>query len=121
MNEVELSLRARQMPPLHVHAEDEELRVLDGRLTVFAGGRQVELRAGESWVAPAGKPHTYRAESPRVRLVAATSVRAAGSYEDFLRAVAEPSELTAEDEANLAVLAGPAGIRILGAPGELPA
>jgi quercetin dioxygenase-like cupin family protein len=120
MNAVELSLRARQMPPLHVHTEDEELRVLEGRLRVFAGGRQVELRVGESWVAPAGVPHTYRADSPRVRLVAATSVRAAGSYEAFLRAVAEPSQLTAEDEATLAVLGGPAGIRVLGAPGELP-
>ena len=121
MNEVELSLRARQMAPLHVHAEDEELHVLDGRLTVFAGGRRVVLGSGESWVAPAGVPHTYRADSPWVRLVAGSPVRSAGSYEDFLRAVAEPSALTAEDEANLAVLAAPAGINVLGAPGELPA
>ena len=121
MNEVEIILRFRQMPPLHVHEEDEELRVLDGRITVFAGGRRVELEAGDSWVAPAGVPHTYRAESSSVRLVASTSVRAPGRYEDFLRAVAEPSALSSDDEANLAVLAGASGITVLGAPGALPA
>lgn len=121
MNEVELSLRSRQMPPLHVHSEDEELRVLDGRLTIFAGTRRVELEAGESWVAPAGVPHTYRAESRRVRVLASTAVRSPGSYEDFLRAVAEPSALGPEDEANLTVLGAAIGIEVLGQPGALPA
>jgi len=121
MNTVEISLRYRQMAPLHVHTEDEELSVLEGRLTVYAGGARVELAAGQSWVAPAGVPHTYRAESGRVRLVASTAVRSAGSYENFLRAVAEPSSLTAEDEANLAVFAGANGIEVLGEPGALPA
>ena len=121
MNEVETRLRLRQMPPLHVHEEDEELRVLEGRLTVFAVEGEVELRAGDSWVAPAGVPHTYRADSGIVRLVAATSAPAPGRYESFLRAVAEPSALTPEDEANLAVLAGESGIEVLGEPGALPA
>jgi quercetin dioxygenase-like cupin family protein len=121
MNTVEISLRYRQMAPLHVHTEDEEFSVLEGRLTVYAGGTSVELGAGESWVAPGGVPHTYRAESGRVRLLASTAVRSAGSYEDFLRAVAEPSALAAEDEANLAVLAGANGIEVLGEPGALPA
>jgi quercetin dioxygenase-like cupin family protein len=121
MNTVEISLRYRQMAPLHVHAEDEVLSVLEGRLTVYAGGTRVELAAGQSWVAPAGVPHTYRAESGRVRLVASTAVRSAGSYENFLRAVAAPSALTSEDEANLAVLAGANGIEVLGEPGALPA
>lgn len=121
MNTVEITLRYRQMAPLHVHAYDEELNVLDGRLTVYAGGTQVELATGQSWVAPAGVPHTYRAESGWVRLVASTPVRSAGSYEDFLRAVAEPSALTPEDEANLAVFAAVNGIEVLGEPGALPA
>ena len=121
MNAVEISLRARQMPPLHVHAEDEELSVLEGRLTVYAGELEVELAAGETWVAPAGVPHTYRAESRRVRAVATTSARAAGHYEDFLRAVAEPAPLSPEDEAMLAVLGAATGIDMLGAPGTLPA
>jgi len=59
MNAVEISLRYRQMAPLHVHTEDEELSVLEGRLTVYASGNRVELGPGEAWVAPAGVPHTY--------------------------------------------------------------
>jgi quercetin dioxygenase-like cupin family protein len=121
MNTVEISLRYRQMAPLHVHTEDEELSVLEGRLTVYAGGTRVELGAGQSWVAPAGVPHTYRAESGRVRLVASTVVRSAGSYENFLRAVAEPSAMSPEDEANLAMLGAATGIDVLAEPGALPA
>jgi len=121
MNAVEISLRCRQMAPLHVHTEDEELSVLEGRLTVYASGTRVELGPGEAWVAPAGVPHTYRAETSNVRLVATSTVRAPGRYEDFLRAVAEPSDLTEEDKATLAVLAAPIGVQVLGAPGELPA
>jgi len=121
MNAVEISLRYRQMAPLHVHMEDEELSVLEGRLTVYAGGTTVELGPGEAWVAPAGVPHTYRADTSRVRLVATSAVRAPGHYEDFLHAVAEPADLTEEDEATLAVLAAPIGVEVLGAPGALPA
>ena len=121
MNTVEISLRYRQMAPLHVHSEDEELSVLEGRLTVYAGGARVELAAGESWVAPAGVPHTYRAETGRVRLAASSAARSAGSYEKFLRAVAEPSALSPEDEVNLAVRAGANAIDVLGQPGALPA
>jgi quercetin dioxygenase-like cupin family protein len=120
MNEVETRLRLRQMPPLHVHEEDEELRVLEGRLTVFAVEGEVELRAGDSWVAPAGVPHTYRAESGRVRVLAITRTRAPGRYEDFLRAVAEPSALSPDDEAALGFLAAATGITVLGAPGAMP-
>jgi quercetin dioxygenase-like cupin family protein len=121
MNAIEISLRYRQMAPLHVHTEDEEFSVLEGRLTVYASGTRVELGPGEAWVAPAGVPHTYRAETSHVRLVATSTVRAPGHYEDFLRAVAEPSDLTEEDEANLAMLAGANGIAVLAEPGALPA
>jgi quercetin dioxygenase-like cupin family protein len=120
MNAVEISLRHRQMAPLHVHTEDEELSVLEGRLTVYAGVTTVELGPGEAWVAPAGVAHTYRADTSHVRLVASSAVRAPGRYEDFLRAVGEPGELTEEDAATLAVLAGPIGVEVLGAPGTLP-
>ncbi|MEO8290424.1 MAG: cupin domain-containing protein [Gaiellaceae bacterium] len=117
---VESVLRAGQMPPLHVHAEDEALRVLGGRLTVYAGDEELELEAGEEWVAPAGVPHTYRAKCGRVRLVTTAPVRSAGRYEDFLRAVAEPGDLIPEEAATLAVLGEAAGITVLGAPGALP-
>ena len=71
-NSVEITLRYGQMPPLHVHPEDEKLSVLEGRLTVFAGGRQLELGAGESWVAPSGVPHTYGAATGSARLPGST-------------------------------------------------
>jgi quercetin dioxygenase-like cupin family protein len=121
MNAVEANLRSQQMPPLHVHEGDEELRILEGRLSVFTADLELELRAGESWVTPAGVPHTYRAESDRVRVLASTETRAAGRYEDFLRAVAEPSQLTPEDEATLGHLAAATGITVLGPPGAMPA
>jgi quercetin dioxygenase-like cupin family protein len=121
MNAVEISLRYRQMAPLHVHTEDEELSVLEGRLTIYASGNRIELGPGEAWVAPAGVPHTYRADTSQVRLVAASAVRAPGRYEDFLHAVAEPSQMSPEDEANLAVFAGANGIEVLAEPGALPA
>jgi quercetin dioxygenase-like cupin family protein len=121
MNAVEISLRYRQMAPFHVHTEDEELSVIEGRLTVYAGGVSVELGPGEAWVAPAGVPHTYRADTSHVRLVATSTVRAPSRYEDFLRAVAEPAEMSPEDEENLAVLAGANGIAVLAEPGALPA
>jgi quercetin dioxygenase-like cupin family protein len=121
MNAVEILLRYRQMAPLHVHTEDEELSVIEGRLTVYASGTRVELGPGEAWVAPAGVPHTYRADTSQVRLVATSAVRAPGRYEDFLHAVAEPSQMSPEDEANLAVLAGGNGIEVLAEPGALPA
>ena len=120
MNTVELSLRYRQMAPLHVHSEDEELGVLEGRLTVYAGGARVELAAGESWVALAGVPHTYRAETGRVRLAASSAARSVRSYEKFLRAVAEPSALSPEDEVNLAVRAGANGIASSANPARYP-
>jgi quercetin dioxygenase-like cupin family protein len=119
MNAIEITLRQGQMPPLHSHPADEELSVLEGRLTVYAEGQEIALAAGESWISPAGVPHTYRATSARVRLVAATEVRAAGSYEQFLHAVAEPAAMSPEDEANLAVLAASTGITVLGRPGAL--
>ena len=55
-----------------------------------------------------------------MRLVASTCVRSPGRYEDFLRAVSEPSAMSSEDEANLAVLAAATGIDVLGEPGALP-
>jgi hypothetical protein len=48
-------------------------------------------------------------------------VQAPGRYEDFLRAVAEPSAMSPDDEANLTVLAGANRITVLAEPGALPA
>ncbi len=117
--------------PLHVHAEDEALTVVEGSMTVHAGADTVRLGPGESYVARGGVPHTYRADARRVRYLAATFVRSARAYEDFLLAVGRPQSSPAtavtvrwadtQEAAALAHVAAANGIRVLGAPGELPA
>ena len=128
---VERTMRRGAMPALHVHDDDEAFTVLDGSMTVHAGNEAVRLEAGQTFVARGGVPHTYRAASKRVRYVAASFVRSAGDYEDFLRAVSRPptgdGALIAagwpntQEAAALERLAAANGIRVLGAPGELPA
>lgn len=114
--------------PLHVHADDEALTVLEGNMTVHAGAEAVQLGPGESFVAPADVPHTYRADATRVRYLAASFVRSVNAYEDFLRAVSRPPFRAVargwagtQEAAALAHVAAANGIRILGVPGELPA
>ena len=121
---IESELAPGEMPPLHVHPEDESFHVFEGSLTVYLGEDAVRLEAGETLVAPRGIPHTYRAESARVRLLTMSRADSSARYDDFLRAVARPAEAgwaTDEDEATLSAIAAAAGIRVLSAPGELPA
>jgi quercetin dioxygenase-like cupin family protein len=128
---VEGTMTAGASAPLHVHAEDEALTVLEGSMTVYAGAEAVQLGPGESFVVPAGVPHTHRADATRVRYHAASFVRSARAYEDFLRAVSRPPSRPAapvgegwagtQEAAALAHVAAANGIRILGAPGEFPA
>jgi len=56
-------------PPLHTHPQDESYVVLDGRLTLHAGGEQFELSVGAAAVAPMGTPHTFRVESETARVL----------------------------------------------------
>ncbi len=117
---VDATMRAGQMAPLHAHAEDEALAVLDGTLTVWTGDDEVTLSAGQTYVVPAGTPHTHRAESRVVRYLAATFATSIGRYEDFVRAVASPGAL-GSSAAGLHALAHATGTTVLGAPGALPA
>src|SRR5215469_9490522 len=77
------------MPPLHVHHEEDEVfHVLDGQVTLFLPGSEVSLGAGETFRAPQGVPHTYRVESPSARwLVFCEPAR----FDGFVRAVSEPA------------------------------
>jgi quercetin dioxygenase-like cupin family protein len=120
---VERTLRGGEMTPLHVHAGDEAYYVVDGELTLHVGPDTLCLRAGDSYVAPAGVPHAHRAESARVRVRTATVVASAGRYEDFARAVAVPSgtQPAGEEEAALAVVAAANGIVVLDMPGATAA
>jgi mannose-6-phosphate isomerase-like protein (cupin superfamily) len=125
---VELSARAGDMPPLHVHhTEDELFYVLEGELSFFAGDDVARARAGETLFGPASVPHVYRVESERARWLVFTSH---GRFSEFVRATSRPAEHddlpphvapTPEQVAELSRLAAQHGIDILGPPGTLPA
>src|SRR5438552_12452179 len=50
-------------PPLHTHPQDESYIVLEGALTIQAGGERFLLKAGAAAAVPIGVPHTFRVES----------------------------------------------------------
>jgi len=122
---VERALERCEMPPLHVHQEPEGFHVLEGSLLVVVGGSTVRLEAGQSVVAAAGVPHTYRAESEGTRYLAVSFVASVEQYEGFLRAAALPvrSEASGSHESDRAVtsIARENGITVLGPPGAVPA
>lgn len=114
------------MPPLHVHHEEDEVfHVLEGRLSLFLPGRQVELGAGDTFRAPQGIPHTYRVDSESARLLV---ICEPARFDGLVRATATPAEAdelpprgrTLDIEA-LGAAAAAAGIELLGPPGALPA
>ena len=114
------------MPPLHVHERDDEtFYVIDGELSLFVGGQQLLLGAGQAALAPRAVPHCYRVESEEARWLLITTP---AGLDSFVREVAEPApadELPPagrpQDPALLAQAAAKAGIEILGPPGTLPA
>jgi quercetin dioxygenase-like cupin family protein len=114
------------MPPLHIHHEEDEVfHVLDGEVTFFLPGREVPLTTGRTFLAPRGIPHTFRVESARARLlVYCTPAR----FDGFVRAVSErapveelPPRGRPLDPEAFAATAADYGIEILGPPGTLPA
>jgi quercetin dioxygenase-like cupin family protein len=112
---VELTGPKGDMPPLHLHTrEDEAFYVLEGRMTVFLADRMIELKAGESALAPRGVPHVYRVESDGARWLALVSP---AGFETFVRQVATTPGL---GPAELTKIAAEYGIEILGPPGTLP-
>jgi quercetin dioxygenase-like cupin family protein len=117
---IESDVRPGEMPPLHVHETPEAFAVTEGSLILHVGELALRLEAGESYLAPAGVPHTYAANLPRTRFVATAFVVSVGRYEDFLRAVAHPGSL-GEEAAGLGAIAAVNGITVLGPPGSLPA
>ena len=123
---LEILVPEGDMPPLHVHHEEDEIfHVLDGQVTLFLPESEVSLSAGETFRAPQGIPHTYRVESSTARwLVFCAPAR----FDAFVRAVSEPApreELPPRgrpfDPESFAAEAAQYGIQLLGPPGTLPA
>ena len=112
---VHMDKPAGDMPPLHVHHnEDEGFYVLGGELTLFLPGESVTLRAGDFFLAPRGVPHTYEVGSGGCRLLVSSSP---SGFERFVLAVAALDELSPEA---LTRVAAEHGIEILGPPGARP-
>ncbi|MCZ7656822.1 MAG: cupin domain-containing protein [Xanthobacteraceae bacterium] len=77
-------------PPLHVHAEEDEVfHVIAGELRCRVGGREFSLRAGDTVRAPKDVPHTYLVVSPEgARFLTVTCV---GHFERLVRALGRPA------------------------------
>jgi quercetin dioxygenase-like cupin family protein len=122
---VELVGAEGDMPPLHVHHREEEgFYVLDGTMTLFVGGDEIRLCAGECAVAPRGVPHAYRVDSDEARWL---GIATPAGFDEFVLAASVPAEAEtlptgppsfAPDE--LAAIAAGFGIELLGPPGMLP-
>jgi quercetin dioxygenase-like cupin family protein len=106
---------AGNMPPLHVHnSHDESFYVLDGTLTLFMPGRQIELGPGDFAFAPRGIPHAYRVGDEPARWLCGSTPSG------FERFVADAAAGDQSDPAALAAVAAKHDIEILGPPGMLP-
>jgi quercetin dioxygenase-like cupin family protein len=112
---VHMDKPAGEMPPLHVHQnEDEGFYVLDGELTLYLPGDSVTLRAGGFFLAPRGIPHSYEVGAGGARVLV-SSVPSG-----FERFVADVAALEQVDPAALTEVAARHGIEILGPPGARP-
>jgi hypothetical protein len=115
---------AGDMPPLHVHErEDEVFHVLEGRMTVYLPGEQIELGAGDTLRARR-ESLTYRVEPETARWL--VLCQPAG-FDEFVRAVSEPEPFDelppagrGHDLGAIAAAAARAVIELLGPPGALP-
>jgi quercetin dioxygenase-like cupin family protein len=106
---------AGEMPPLHVHHnEDEGFYCLGGELTLYLPGDSVTLRTGDFFLAPRGVPHAYEVGAEGARLLVSSTP---SGFERFVIAVAALDGVTPEI---LTRVAAEHDIEILGPPGARP-
>jgi quercetin dioxygenase-like cupin family protein len=111
-------------PPLHVHAnEDEIFHVIAGELRFRVGGRDITVRAGQTVQAPRNVPHTYLVVSREGARI--LTVTCGGDFEKLVRALGRPAAHdglpvptvpTPEQEAALAQACLAHGIALIGPP-----
>ena len=78
-------------PPLHLHPEQEEwFYVMEGEVLFQVGEKRLQLKAGDSVLAPRKVPHTFTAvgSKPGKMLIAFSP---AGRMEEFFREAAVPN------------------------------
>lgn len=109
--------------PMHVHhREDEWFYVIEGRLTVWIGGRVIDASAGSFVYGPRDIPHTFTVSSSTARYLLVTEP---GDFAGFMRALSEPATgavipppaTEPPDVAAMGQVAAEYGIEILGPPG----
>ena len=123
---LEVTVRAGEGSPWHVHPdEDEWFYVLEGEFTVYVGDRRLTLTPGSFAFGPKGVPHTFIGETDGSKALIGF---APFHFEGFLREVGEqttervlPPPLDAPpDMARLLPIAERNGMQILGPPGPPP-
>ncbi|MBD1844518.1 cupin domain-containing protein [Cyanobacteria bacterium FACHB-63] len=105
--------------PLHRHTRySEQLYVLEGEFTVWAGEHKFILSAGESFLIAPGTPHAIGvlSDQPARGLV----VAAPSSFAQLIAAVGTLDETAAPDMALFERISAEIGDEILGPPGDLP-
>ena len=83
------------MPPEHLHPhQDERFTVLEGAIRAVIGGDEHRYGAGETFVVPAGTPHTMGADGPtRMRWEVRPALRTAEFFETLYSGDAPPTFL----------------------------
>src|SRR3954451_24456188 len=123
---IEVTVRAGEGSPWHVHPdEDEWFYVLEGEFTVYVGDRRLSLTPGSFAFGPKGVPHTFIGETDGAKVLVGF---APFHFEGFLHEVGEPAggrglppPLTeAPEVARLIPTASRNGFDILGPPGPPP-
>jgi quercetin dioxygenase-like cupin family protein len=111
-------------PPLHVHHnEDETFYLLDGKVTMFAGGERSDLEAGDYFFGARGVPHAYLVTSERARML--VTISPSGSEQPFFTLgvpvtdSAPPTDMVMPPLPEMARLFAAYGAEILGPPPSL--
>ena len=112
-------------PPLHVHAdEDEVMIILDGEIAFRTGDQEIIGRPGATVFLPHGVPHSFQVLTETARTTSITASRS-GHAPRFDLMVAALGEATEEatlpapmdiDPGRVAEVCGAHGIEVLGPP-----
>jgi mannose-6-phosphate isomerase-like protein (cupin superfamily) len=105
--------------PLHRHTRySEQLYVLEGEFTIWAGENKMELTTGESFLIPIGTPHVIAAigdQPARGLMIAAPS-----AFARLIAAVGTQNRRDTPDRALFDRVSAEIGDEILGPSGTLP-
>jgi len=88
---VEVKGREGLAAPMHLHENEEEgFYVVDGRVTFFLDGKEVDAAQGSWAFVPRGVKHSFRVDSSTATLLLLISPGAAG-HEGLFREMGEPA------------------------------